>query len=70
MRDLYNPPDGSPAHSAAFARAGHVCLPPFIFTDPKLYAEFQFVVDLENSLQQHDAIPIAVGSGTAKLFCT
>jgi glycerol-1-phosphate dehydrogenase [NAD(P)+] len=37
---------------------------PFLFKDPSLYAEFRFVEELENSLRLHDAIPIAVGSGT------
>ncbi len=37
---------------------------PFIFRDPALYAEMRFVDQLEASLRQHDAIPIAVGSGT------
>jgi glycerol-1-phosphate dehydrogenase [NAD(P)+] len=37
---------------------------PFIFKDPCLYADFRFVEELENSLRLHDAIPIAVGSGT------
>lgn len=37
---------------------------PFIYTDPHLYAEYSFVEQLENSLKRHDAIPVAVGSGT------
>ncbi len=37
---------------------------PFVFTDPALYAEHRFVEQLEASFRQHDAIPIAVGSGT------
>jgi glycerol-1-phosphate dehydrogenase [NAD(P)+] len=45
-------------------KAGQKSLPPFIFNDPKLYAEHGFVVTLENSLIQHNAIPIAIGSGT------
>ena len=40
------------------------CLAPFIFTDPALYAEIRFVEQLEAALRQHQAIPIAVGSGT------
>lgn len=39
-------------------------LEPFIFTDPALYAEFKFIDRLESALKQHQAIPIAVGSGT------
>ena len=38
--------------------------PAFIFTHPDLYAEYSFVEDLAKSLALHDAIPIAVGSGT------
>jgi glycerol-1-phosphate dehydrogenase [NAD(P)+] len=44
--------------------AGVTCVAPFIFRDPALYAEFRFVEQLEASLRQHDAIPVAVGSGT------
>ena len=48
----------------AFRRAGHTCREPFIFTDPKLYAEHKYVTELEAALKGHDAIPVAVGSGT------
>jgi len=48
----------------AFRRAGHTCREPFIFTDPNLYAEHQYVTALEEALRGHDAIPVAVGSGT------
>jgi glycerol-1-phosphate dehydrogenase [NAD(P)+] len=37
---------------------------PFIYTDPNLYAEYKFVEELQESLKNHDAIPVAVGSGT------
>jgi glycerol-1-phosphate dehydrogenase [NAD(P)+] len=37
---------------------------PFIFREAGLYAEIKFVNELEHSLNSHDAIPIAVGSGT------
>lgn len=37
---------------------------PFIFNDPNLYAEYKFVEQLRESLKTHNAIPIAVGSGT------
>jgi glycerol-1-phosphate dehydrogenase [NAD(P)+] len=40
------------------------CLEPFIYTDPNLYAEYKFVEELQESLKSHDAIPVAVGSGT------
>ena len=49
---------------SAFLHAGHACREPFIFTDPKLYAEHKYVVALEEALKGHDAIPVAVGSGT------
>jgi glycerol-1-phosphate dehydrogenase [NAD(P)+] len=39
-------------------------LPPFVFEDADLYAEHRFVERLTESLAAHDAIPIAVGSGT------
>lgn len=44
--------------------AGIVCIEPFVFDDPALYAEFRFVEQLEAALRKHDAIPVAVGSGT------
>lgn len=37
---------------------------PFIFTDPELHAEYAYVDQLVAALQAHDAIPVAVGSGT------
>lgn len=54
---------GQPVADALRA-AGVQCLAPFIYTDPALYAEFRFVEQLEASLRQHDAIPVALGSGT------
>lgn len=48
----------------ALAAAGIRCREPFIYTDPALYAEFRFVEQLEAALRLHDAIPVAVGSGT------
>jgi glycerol-1-phosphate dehydrogenase [NAD(P)+] len=44
--------------------AGVRCIEPFQFTDPALYAEFRFVEQLESSLRKHDAVPVALGSGT------
>lgn len=38
--------------------------PAFIFTDPELYAEYSYVEELYASLATHQAIPLAVGSGT------
>jgi glycerol-1-phosphate dehydrogenase [NAD(P)+] len=52
------------AVAEAFATAGITCLAPFIYTAPALYAEIHFVDQLEASLRRHDAIPVAVGSGT------
>lgn len=46
------------------AGAGLVRQPPFLFSDPGLYAEHEFVARLEEALRRHDAIPVAVGSGT------
>jgi glycerol-1-phosphate dehydrogenase [NAD(P)+] len=48
----------------AFRRAGHACREPFVFAEPHLYAEHQHVAALEEALRRHDAIPVAVGSGT------
>jgi glycerol-1-phosphate dehydrogenase [NAD(P)+] len=52
------------AVASAFAVASHRMLEPFIFSDRNLYAEYKFITQLEGSLKQHNAIPIAVGSGT------
>lgn len=52
------------AVAEAFAVAGIATVAPFIFRDPALYAEFRFVEQLEASLRTHDAVPVAVGSGT------
>jgi glycerol-1-phosphate dehydrogenase [NAD(P)+] len=38
--------------------------PPFIFTDPDLYAQYDFIDDLDEWMTSHQAVPIAVGSGT------
>lgn len=48
----------------SLGHAGITCLPPFVYRDPALYGEFRFVEQLEASLRQHDAVPIAVGAGT------
>ena len=52
------------AVQAAFEEAGHRTVKPFIFEDPKLYAEYKYVEQLQPWADAHDAIPIAVGSGT------
>src|SRR5262245_30965923 len=48
----------------SFRAASHPCPEPFIYSDPKLYAEFGYVTPLEIVLKQNNAIPVAVGSGT------
>jgi glycerol-1-phosphate dehydrogenase [NAD(P)+] len=45
-------------------RHGVKCVSPFIFTDPRFYAAYNFVEELESELKKHDAIPVAVGSGS------
>jgi glycerol-1-phosphate dehydrogenase [NAD(P)+] len=45
-------------------KAGISSLEPFIFNDPELYAEYAYVDLLVDFLKQHQAIPLAVGSGT------
>jgi glycerol-1-phosphate dehydrogenase [NAD(P)+] len=48
----------------ALRGAGNACREPFVFTDPSLYAEHEFVQVLEAALHGNEAIPVAVGSGT------
>jgi len=55
---------GGQAVTEAFRAAGHPMVEPFIFRAPDLYAEHRFVVELETALRAHEAIPVAVGSGT------
>jgi glycerol-1-phosphate dehydrogenase [NAD(P)+] len=47
-----------------FRHAGHPCLDPFVYSDPSLYAEHKYLIELEEELKFHEAIPIAVGAGT------
>ncbi|MDR1011019.1 MAG: sn-glycerol-1-phosphate dehydrogenase [Opitutaceae bacterium] len=49
---------------AALASAGVPLLDSFVYNDAGLYAETAYVVRLEESLKTHQAIPVAVGSGT------
>jgi len=42
---------------------------PFIFTEPELHGEYQYVEQLENRFAQGDMIPVAVGSGTINDLC-
>lgn len=48
----------------AMAAAGLAPTAPFLFTDPGLYAAHEFVEQLEAALRLHQAVPVAVGSGT------
>ncbi len=57
-------PLAAQAVDAALRGAGCAELGPFIFRDPNLHAEMHFVTELEAALRTHDAIPVAVGSGT------
>jgi glycerol-1-phosphate dehydrogenase [NAD(P)+] len=46
-------------------RAGHTTIESYIFpAEPPLYAEYSNIEKLRGSLREHDAIPVAVGSGT------
>lgn len=49
---------------ASLHGAGLPSTPAFVFRDPALSAEMRFVTQLEEALRPHDAIPLAVGSGT------
>ncbi len=45
--------------------AGHEIIEPYIFPgEPTLYAEYGNIETLVEALKEHDAIPVAVGSGT------
>ena len=45
--------------------AGYTTLEPYVFpAEPPLYAEYSNIEKLRGSLKGHDAIPVAVGSGT------
>ncbi len=48
----------------ALADAGVPQAEPFVFPEPDLYAEYGYVEKLRESFAKHDAVPIAVGSGT------
>lgn len=49
---------------ALLAAGGLTCNDPFVFDDPRPYAEFGNIEKLEESLKTNDSIPVAVGSGT------
>ena len=45
--------------------AGFTMMEPYVFpAEPPLYAEYSNIEKLRDSLREHDAIPVAVGSGT------
>jgi glycerol-1-phosphate dehydrogenase [NAD(P)+] len=45
--------------------AGYTVMEPYVFpADPPLYAEYSNIEKLRDSLREHDATPVAVGSGT------
>jgi glycerol-1-phosphate dehydrogenase [NAD(P)+] len=45
-------------------RAGHTMIEPYVFpAEPPLYAEYGNIEKLRRSLREHEAIPVAVGSG-------
>jgi glycerol-1-phosphate dehydrogenase [NAD(P)+] len=48
----------------AFCAEQHPILDAFIFHRPNLSAQYPVVLELESFLRCHDAIPVAVGSGT------
>jgi glycerol-1-phosphate dehydrogenase [NAD(P)+] len=46
-------------------RAWHTMIEPYVFpAEPPLYAEYSNIEKLRGYLREHDAIPVAVGSGT------
>jgi glycerol-1-phosphate dehydrogenase [NAD(P)+] len=48
-----------------FEGAGNTTIEPYVFpAEPPLYAEYANIEKLSDSLREHDAIPVAVGSGT------
>jgi glycerol-1-phosphate dehydrogenase [NAD(P)+] len=52
------------AVTSALRAAAVAVAEPFVFPEADLYAEYGYVARLEAALRRHDAIPIAVGSGT------
>ena len=53
----------------ALEAAGVATEKPFVFTDPELFAEWSYVIELENALKDLNAIPVAVGSGVINDLC-
>lgn len=54
---------GRAVHEAFQARR-HPTRDPFVFGSADMHAEERFLLELEAALREHEAIPIAVGSGT------
>src|SRR5258706_14962623 len=52
------------AVSESLSLSGIRALAPFLYSDKHLYAEHDYVIQLEQHLKKSDAVPIAVGSGT------
>lgn len=52
------------AVQTAFDAVGVPTRSAFIIDDPSLYAEMRFVDQVEAALHGHDAVPVAIGSGT------
>jgi glycerol-1-phosphate dehydrogenase [NAD(P)+] len=50
--------------SKQFETDGVNQLAPYIFQDSEIYAEYSYVQELVDVLKEHNAIPVAVGSGT------
>jgi glycerol-1-phosphate dehydrogenase [NAD(P)+] len=49
----------------ALEDAGYTMVEPYVFpAEPPLYAEYSNIEKLRDSLKEHEAIPVAVGSGT------
>ena len=55
--------------SRSLAEAGVAEERPFVFTDPELFAEWAYVLELESALKNLAAIPVAVGSGVINDLC-
>jgi len=53
----------------ALEAAGIATERPFVFTDPELFAEWRYVLELEAALKAVNAIPVAVGSGVINDLC-
>ena len=57
------------AVAKSLADAGVAAERPFVFTDPELFAEWKYVMELEGAMRPLNAIPVAVGSGVINDLC-